>query len=66
MKKLFMIVPAMLLIAACHQGEDLPSTIPPTDNSDKLDSMHRPVPTDTDSMIEPRTGKPKTQETDTI
>lgn len=64
--KLF-IMAAMALAVGCSQGpEELPSDLPNPGDDTNIDSLHRPVPQDTDSMIDPRTGKPKTGETDTI
>jgi hypothetical protein len=65
MKKLFYFIPVLLLAACNGTTEELPTELP-VGQPTRIDSMHRPVPVDTDSMIEPRTGKPKTSETDTI
>lgn len=61
------------MAGACNNAEELPSeegNIPRNiPGAETIDSMHRypPVPEiDTDSMIDPRTGKPKVPETDTI
>ena len=58
-----------VMAGACTNSEDLPDGTIPRDmpGPENIDSMHRypPVP-GTDTMIEPRTGQPKTTETDTI
>lgn len=67
MKNILYLIPAIMLLAAsCNGGTgELPTELPVGDPT-RVDTMHRPVPTDTDSMIDPRTGKPRMGETDTI
>ena len=67
--KMILLALVAVMAGACNNSEsisegEIPRNIPSGDN---IDSMHRyPTVPDTDSMIDPRTGQPKTAETDTI
>lgn len=60
---------AALALWGCTQNEEVPNEMPPGFPGNRqtgIDSAHRPPVIDTDTMIDLKTGKPKTGETDTI